>query len=364
MVKFSGNVREIDGTDDDELRTSLKGGWNKELPAIKDENGVVIVGHRRLKIAEEEKIDPVIKVVTFGDGDQAEAERFRLANVSNIGGAPMTATDRKRQAERLYQSGLTQEAIAHMLGVSRQTITNDLANLPMAGKLNHPKTETNPKGAGRPKGPAKTGSKRKRSPKAIERENTVAVLADAGMSTTEIAEKTGIHPRNVDQALEHVQIKREAEAQINAADLSLTAQQKNEIWRRQEMQRLGASFERRVHEEVMRRLDEMQLPLWRERVEQAKTLFERRKGAMPKDTFNTIRRALHPDSRNSISDEKLARAFDAFMALEKYLLDEKDSPTDCGTVPTSVAEWDRMRAQATKARKRGKDVKNPLRRRA
>jgi hypothetical protein len=36
-----------------------------------------------------------------------------------------------------------------------------------------------------------------------------------------------------------------------------------------------------------------------------------------KDTFNTIRRALHPDSCNSISDKKLADAFRAFMALEK-----------------------------------------------
>ena len=33
---------------------------------------------------------------------------------------------------------------------------------------------------------------------------------------------------------------------------------------------------------------------------------------MDKDTFNTIRRALHPDSRNSISDKKLAEAFHTF----------------------------------------------------
>ena len=38
---------------------------------------------------------------------------------------------------------------------------------------------------------------------------------------------------------------------------------------------------------------------------------------MDKDIFSTIRRALHPDSRNSISDKKLAEAFRAFMGLEK-----------------------------------------------
>ena len=43
---------------------------------------------------------------------------------------------------------------------------------------------------------------------------------------------------------------------------------------------------------------------------------------MDKDTFNTIRRALHPDSRNSISDKKLADASRAFMASEKYILNE------------------------------------------
>ena len=34
-----------------------------------------------------------------------------------------------------------------------------------------------------------------------------------------------------------------------------------------------------------------------------------------------------PDSRQSISDKKLGEAFGAFMALEKYILNEKDYPT-------------------------------------
>jgi hypothetical protein len=67
---------------------------------------------------------------------------------------------------------------------------------------------------------------------------------------------------------------------------------------------------------------------------------------MDKATFNAIRRVLHPDSRQSISDKKLGEGFDTFMALEKYVLNEKDSPTkfaypDGSEIPSNLAEWDR-----------------------
>jgi hypothetical protein len=74
----------------------------QEFPALVDENGVVLVGHRRLKIAEEEGIAPAIKNLNLGNGDLADAKRLRLAIVSNIGSKPMTKEDRKRIAEHLY----------------------------------------------------------------------------------------------------------------------------------------------------------------------------------------------------------------------------------------------------------------------
>ena len=76
---------------------------------------------------------------------------------------------------------------------------------------------------------------------------------------------------------------------------------------------------------------------------------------MDKATFNAIRRALHPDSRQSISDKKLGEAFDTFMALEKYVLNEKDSPDhaypDGSETPRNLAEWDKRRAAAKKAKR-------------
>jgi len=150
---FAGNIRDIGG-DDSELRESLKEfGWVNEFPALVDENGVVHVGHRRMKIAKEENIEPAIKNLNLGKGDAADAKRLRLAIISNIGSKPMTREDRKRIAEHLYgERAWTMERIAEALNVAQSTITEDLRDLSTVDKSNHAKTKTNPKGAGRPKG--------------------------------------------------------------------------------------------------------------------------------------------------------------------------------------------------------------------
>jgi hypothetical protein len=101
-------------------------------------------------------------------------------------------------------------------------------------------------------------------------------------------------------------------------------------------------------------LEEFILPDWKPKITEAQRLYERRQ--VDKDTFSTIRRALHPDSRNSISDKKLAEAFRAFMGLEKNLLNEKDSPTkfaypDGSEIPSNLAECDKRRAAAKKAKR-------------
>jgi ParB-like chromosome segregation protein Spo0J len=129
------------------LRESLKTfGWHPELPAIKDEHGNVLIGNRRLKIAADLRIEPKIKIITFGDGKPADAERVKLALASNLGAAPLTPKDRTRIAERLYgESGWTMERIGAALGVTQRTISNDLAGLETISKPPRPK-------GGRPKG--------------------------------------------------------------------------------------------------------------------------------------------------------------------------------------------------------------------
>ena len=105
--EFAKNIRAITGLDDTELRESLKRfGWHKEFPAIADENDVVLVGHRRIRLAKQLDIEPVIKKVTLGKGDEADAERLKLALISNIGGQPMKPDDRKHRGISLWHERL------------------------------------------------------------------------------------------------------------------------------------------------------------------------------------------------------------------------------------------------------------------
>ena len=217
------------------------------------------------------------------------------------------------------------DKIAKALNVSTQTISTDLGNFQATGKLKHVKTATNKKGAGRPKN---SKSKSRAAPTPHKKQDQVAALMDKGKTQAEIAGETGVGKRQVRHIIERVEIERKAKAEpiINREDLSLTAQQKFDTAIKQEKTRLAQSFEQRVSDEIKRRVDEFILPDWRQKIKEAKQIYDRRKGIMDKATFKLIWSALHPDSRKSITDKKLAEAFDAFSGMEKYLLNEKDSP--------------------------------------
>jgi hypothetical protein len=60
----------------------------------------------------------------------------------------------------------------------------------------------------------------------------------------------------------------------------------------------------------------------------------------------------------------LGEAFDTFMSLEKFLLDEKDSPTDLSGLPETLADWDKAKQDAIKERRarRAKGLSSALRR--
>jgi ParB-like chromosome segregation protein Spo0J len=150
-----GNIRSLIGIDDAELRESMREfGWVSEFPALVDENGTTLVGHRRLKIAAELGIPPVVKPLTLGTGTEADAERFKLALVSNIGGAPLSREDRKRIAECLYGAHeWTMERIAKALRVGTKTVARDLEGFVSVTKPPRPK-------GGRPKAQPKSADPR------------------------------------------------------------------------------------------------------------------------------------------------------------------------------------------------------------
>lgn len=182
---FSANMRRMGGNPamDAELRESLETfGWLDELPALVDERGTVLVGHRRIALAAELGIDPVTKVVRCGSGDEGDAKRLGYALASNLGSKPLTPGDRKNIAEVLYgDHEWTMERIAEMLKVSKSTIGNDLAGFPTTGKPRRPK-------GGRPKGTShKRGVVRDPAVRARYRK-----LIEQGKSNDEINATLGI----------------------------------------------------------------------------------------------------------------------------------------------------------------------------
>lgn len=274
----------------------------------------------------------------------------------------LSVTDRKAQrkpvAERLYKQGFTMEAIATQLSVHHSQIVRDLKEFVHDAQIKPAKSASNPKGAGRPKGSTKPKGRSDKYPEIQERAAAKAILDD-GKTHAQVRANTGMSDTVLRRAVAKEEGRREP--QVDRADLSITAQRKLDAAINQYKRKLAAEFETRVLAEVRKRIDEIILPGWKKRVEQASNLYKHRRGAMDKATFNKIRRALHPDSRQSISDAVLADAFDTFMGLEKYLLDEKNSPTDLSGLPDTLADWDRMRAQTAHERRQKRNIKNPLR---
>jgi len=200
------------------------------------------------------------------------------------------------------------------------------------------------------------GKKHVASPTLRKAREIVRPFIEAGkpVNTVALEKETGISHWSIDLAIAAEKARMEGieeKITLDPSHLSKTAQEKLEAAIRAHKHRLDEGFSAAVNERVRRFVDEVILPDWREKINQAHELYARRRALMDKDTFNTIRRALHPDSRQSISDAKLGHAFDAFMALEKYLLNEKDSPTQFGEdLPDNLAAWDKMRAAARRSK--------------
>lgn len=344
MTKFgellSGNIRDVTGDDasDAELKASLQEfGWRAEFPALVDESGFCFVGQRRMRIAAELGIETQTKTLPLGTGDAADAERVKLAIISNIGRKPMTPADRARIAERLYKTGeWSMERIGQALDVSKMTISNDLANCKAPLQLKPAKTASNPKGAGRPKSAGKPRSKF-----GEEAESKIAALVlDEGKSFEQAGAAVGVSNIVVRKAVATERGRRQerADPQIDPATLSISAQQKLTSAIRQHQRALDAEFDKRLQQRLHEVLADTVLPAYNKSYAEYQDVIQARKGVMDKATFNRIRRCLHPDSRNSVSDEKLREAFNLFGRLELRLLDESQHPTATFDMPRTYEE--------------------------
>ena len=186
--RFLENVRRNTGKDTmDELRESMRSfGWLEEFPAIKDERGVVLVGHRRLAVATELEIEPKVRMLRLGDGDEADAKRFALAIASNLGAKAFTPEERKDIAEYLYgEREWTQERIAEALQVSQRTISSDLRELEVAS--NSKKSR-----GGRPRGSKTTRPQSRQAPPELDAALDSKVEAGEPINRKELAEEFGV----------------------------------------------------------------------------------------------------------------------------------------------------------------------------
>ena len=202
----------------------------------------------------------------------------------------------------------------------------------------------------------KRTSTRGRSTPLLDQARTIVRIrleAHQPISPHKLQDEYGISHVTFDMAITAELARREAlnEPDIDRALLAMSAQEKLDAATRQYKRRLDLEFEKRVLDEIRRRVTDVILPYYQKEQAQAKAAMNARKGVMDKATFDKIRRCLHPDSRKTASDERLAEAFDAFMALEKKLLTEKDSPTTLIDLPDTYEGWMSIR-------------KHPMRRRA
>ena len=206
-----------------------------------------------------------------------------------------------------------------------------------------------------PARPTPSGT-RPRNQQAIERERRAAELLDRGMTTRQIGEDLGMEERNAAQVIEHVRIFRDGvaagiqQAAIDPTTLSASAQERLAIAMRQHQRTLDQQFEQRVQAEVRSRLSNV-LPELREKERQAQQVLERRRGIMRKPDYDTVLTCVHPDSRRSASDEKLAKAFRIWTDIKPLVLDETQAPTPPLNMPTTVEEWEARRQRVRDERR-------------
>ncbi len=177
-----------------------------------------------------------------------------------------------------------------------------------------------------------------------ERYDEVVALFDQGLSVKQIEKELGMG-RQVRHILEREKLERHVKAESSPLDwdsIPANVKQKLEIAQRHIRQELEVEVQARVITEIKRifertRNDYESLKAKTDRILDSHT------GVFTKAEFGGIQACLHPDSRLSVSDEKLAEAFRLFRAAEDVLVGEKEQPTKRMALP-SLDELKKRRA--------------------
>jgi len=124
-----------------------------------------------------------------------------------------------------------------------------------------------------------------------------------------------------------------------------------------------ATFEERVQSEIKRRIADIYIAGYQERLAEAQKILEaRQNGIMTAKTYRLIAAVLHPD--NSASPNTRKEAFAAFTNLRSVLVNQREMPLDA-PMPTA-ADWEAALRRATEARRAKREARksgNIMRRR-
>jgi hypothetical protein len=104
------------------------------------------------------------------------------------------------------------------------------------------------------------------------------------------------------------------------------AKDREAVLRRVIRREIEAEFEPRVQETVQKRLG-VSIDRMEQMRADARRVLDSRNGFVTRAEYDLIRSCLHPDSRLSVSDNKLAKAFRVFNEAEMLFLNENDYPT-------------------------------------
>jgi hypothetical protein len=177
-------------------------------------------------------------------------------------------------------------------------------------------------------------------------------VIDEGKTWDQVRAEHGVSATIIRTAVAKEEGRREAlqEAYLDPQTLSRSAQEKLQAAIRQEQRRLEAEFERRVQDEIKKRLDELVMPAWLKKLADADRVIKSRKGVMPRAEYRLIAAALHPDQ--SMSKERMHEAFLAFTKHELPLVAEKELPISQAPMPRNYEELMRMRAEMQAKRRK------------
>ena len=146
--------------------------------------------------------------------------------------------------------------------------------------------------------------------------------------------------------------RRTSETEVTSDMLSMSAQQKLETAIAQHKKRLEVSFHAEVNARVKEFMEQTLGPQLSKEQAEARRVMDSRKGVMDRKTYRKILACLHPDWVTDPAQKvRYEEAFRLFSALEKRVLDEKNSPTKFTDIPSTAKEWDELRRKATEARK-------------